>query len=282
MVLDMIVKKCLDLCGPHHIKLTIYLVTFYSDKMESVVNYLEDTEKKLMKEMGELFSKMREQRDTMSLTGIEDMYNIEPVEGILYDPCVRIPGHGGYYCSEYKLPKDEYVIIKRTEHNMPIHHNNTSMSSCVALTNYGRVLRTQPIIENRVFGGHSYHSPANDSQIHCATHGQSPSHILPIIKLEPLPYKMPECFIKAYKFGMGMASPEYVVQSHGIPDSSSLQELNKEFYLFAGKWKPHMTKHATLDIDTMRQTIIENAASIQELSEKNKSLENNICDGEAK
>jgi hypothetical protein len=228
----------------------------------------------MAKEMAELFSKMREQRDTMSLTGIEDMYEYEPVEGVLYEPCVRIPGHGGYYCSEYKLPKDEYVIIIRKGHNTPQQYQ-TSMSSCIALTNYGRVFLTQPIIENRVFGGHSYHSPANDSQIHCATHGQSPSHILPIIKLESLPYKMPECFIRAYKFGMGMGQRDgvYCIKSHGIPDSSSLQELNKEFYLFAGKWKPHMTNHATLDIDTMRQTIIENTNSIQELTEKNKTLE---------
>ena len=239
--------------------------------MESVVNYLEDTEKKLVKEMAELFSKMREQRDTISLTGIEDMYNIEPVEGVLYDPCVRIPGGGGYYCSEYKLPKDEYVIIVRTGHNTPSQQHPTSISSCVALTNYGRVFRTQPIIDNRGFTGYLYHSPANDSQIHWASHG--PGQILPIIKLEPLPYKMPECFIRAYKFGMGMASPVYDVQSHGIPDSSSLQELNKEFYLFAGKWKPHMTKNATLDIDMMCQTIIENTNSIQELTERNKAFE---------
>jgi hypothetical protein len=240
--------------------------------MDSVVNYLEDTEKKLVKEMAELFSKMREQRDTMSLTGIEDMYNIEPVEGVLYDPCVRIPGHGGYYCSEYKLPKDEYVIIVRTGNERYNIHPHNPVYSCVALTNYGRVFRTQPIFDNRGFCGNSYHSPANDSQIHCVTNGES-RQILPIIKLEPLSYKMPEFIIRAYKFGMGMASPAYDVQSHGIPDSSSLQELNKEFYLFAGKWKPHMTKHATLDIDTMRQTIIENTASIQELTEKNKTLE---------
>jgi predicted nuclease with TOPRIM domain len=52
-----------------------------------------------------------------------------------------------------------------------------------------------------------------------------------------------------------------------------LQDLNKEFYLFAGKWQPHMTEHATLDIDKMRQTIIENTDSIQKLSEKNRELE---------
>jgi hypothetical protein len=80
--------------------------------MESVVNYLEDTERKIVKEMAELFNKMREGRNSMSLESIEDMYTSKSVEGVLYEPCVRIPGpHGGYYCSEYKLPRDEYVII---------------------------------------------------------------------------------------------------------------------------------------------------------------------------
>jgi TolA-binding protein len=58
-----------------------------------------------------------------------------------------------------------------------------------------------------------------------------------------------------------------------LDTTTSLQELNKEFYLFAGKWQPHMTEHATLDIDKMRQTIIENSNSIQDLSGKNRELE---------
>jgi chromosome segregation ATPase len=52
-----------------------------------------------------------------------------------------------------------------------------------------------------------------------------------------------------------------------------LQELNKEFYLFAGKWQPHMTQYATLDIDLMRKTISENKRSIEELKNKEESLE---------
>lgn len=254
--------------------------------MESVVNYLEDTEKKLAKEMADLFSKMREQRESMALNGIEDMYSSKPLEDVLYEPCVRIPGpripgQGGYYCSQYKLPKDEYVIIIKTSLSGNTQQYPGSVFSCIALTNYGRIFLTQPIFENRSFGGWSYHSPANNTHIHCATHGQSPSQILPIIKLEPLPYKMPEFFIRIYRFDMGMPDPAYCTQSRRIPESveksilkatSSLQELNKEFYLFAGKWKPHMTEHATLDVDRMRQTIIDNTHSIEELKEKEESL----------
>jgi len=250
--------------------------------MESVVNYLEDTEKKLAKEMAELFSKMREQRDNMALNGIEDMYSSKPIEGVIYEPCVRISGYGGYFCSQYKLPKDEYVILTKTSLSGNTQQYQAGVSSCIALTNYGRLFLTQPIFENRSFGGNSYHSPANDTHIHMANHGQSPSKILPIIKLDPLPYKMPEFFIKTYRFGMGMPDPAYCTYSRRIPESvensiskanNSIQELNKEFYLFAGKWQPHMTDHATLDVDTMRQTIIENTDSIQDLSEKNRELE---------
>uniref|UniRef100_A0A6C0L7B9 Uncharacterized protein n=1 Tax=viral metagenome TaxID=1070528 RepID=A0A6C0L7B9_9ZZZZ len=261
--------------------------------MESVVNYLEDAEKKLRQEMSALFSKMKEQRDTMSLEGIEDMYTYTPVEGVLYEPCVRIPGQGGYYCSEYKLPKDEYVIIIKTSMSGSTQQYQAVVYSCIALTNYGRLFLTHPIFENRAFGGYSYHSPANDTHIHCATHGQSPSQILPIIKLEPLPYKMPEFFIRTYRFGMGMPDPAYCTYSRRIPESveksilkatASLQELNKEFYLFAGKWKPHMTEHATLDVDTMRQTIIDNAHSIEEIKVNEESLaqQNKILQAELK
>lgn len=261
--------------------------------MEPIINYLEDTEKKLRQEMSALFSKMREQRDTLSLEGIEDMYSHIPLAGVLYDPCVRIPGPAGYYCSQYKLPEDEYVIIIKTSMSGNTQQFQASAHSCIALTNYGRLFLTQPVIENRAFGGHSYHSPANDTHIHMATHGQSPSGVLPIIKLEPLPYKMPEFFIRTYRFGMGMPDPTYCTYTHRIPESvensipkatSSLQELNKEFYLFAGKWKPHITEHATLDVDTMRQTIIDNAQSIEELKANEESLaqQNKILQEELK
>lgn len=243
--------------------------------MESVVNYLEDTEKKLVKEMKDLFTKMREQRDSMSLEGIEDMYSSKPLEGVTYEPCVKILGSCGYYCSQYKLPKDEYVILTKTSLSGNTQQYQGGVSSCIVLTNYGRLFLTQPIFENRVFGGHSYHSPANDTHIHMATHGQSPSQILPIIKLDPLPYKMPEFFIKTYRFGMGMPDPTYCtsVENSISKANNSLQELNKEFYLFAGKWQPHMTEHASLDIDKMRQTIIDNTDSIKDLMEKNRELE---------
>lgn len=250
--------------------------------MESVVNYLEDTEKKMAKEMAELFSKMREQRDTMSLTGIEDMYNIEPVEGVLYDPCVGIPCgiQGITYAYAYvKLPKDEIIIdIFRHEYAINNHPHYQNRIYFFALTNYGRLIITNPV-------GH-YRGPFEGRP----PYNNSPTSLTIINNLELLPYKLPSWFYKIFKklygglsgfLGSGgfTSSPSHDVfpsyetlNKLALDTTASLQELNKEFYLFAGKWKPHMTKHATFDIDTMRQTIIENAASIQELSEKNKSL----------
>ena len=266
--------------------------------MDSVVNYLEDTEKKLRQEMSALFSKMREQRDTMSLEGIEDMYSHTPLAGVLYDPCVRIPGPGGYYCSEYKLPNDEYVIITRgsSHQHMSGQHFNGTTNKCIVLTNYGRCFLPKQIGGDQA-RGYSSHTPTNDNnQIHCYTNGYS-SGITPIIKVDPLPYKMPECIIKAFKLGLSIGNihdSSLHMDCHGgvhevvlkiLSDTTNtLQELNKEFYLFAGKWKPHMTEHATLDVDTMRQTIIDNTQSIEELKGKEESLEqqNKILQAELK
>jgi hypothetical protein len=254
--------------------------------MDTVVNYLEDTEKKLVKEMAELFSKMRGQRDTMSLQGIEDMYSYEPVEGILYEPCVQIPMSlvssasdrvdGRYYWTDFALPKDEFVIYKRETRKPRDHNHSCDTFNCIALTSHGRYFLTKQVYGENPFGYMQYVGI------------YSPDANRPVIKLEPLPYKIPISILKALNLGMSISNiPEnYIHHSNRHtndihPDAkktisdttASLQELNKEFYLFAGKWKPHMTEHATLDVDTMRQTIIDNAHCIEELKGKEVSLE---------
>jgi len=253
--------------------------------MESVVNYLEDTEKKLAKEMAELFSKMREQRENMALNGIEDMYRFLPVEGVIYEPCVRIPMSlgpraGHYYWNDFALPKDEYVIYK---HETTYQHQrgqscDAPTYKCIALTTHGRCFVTNQIWEGRDFTTNSFIQYIG---------AYSPDNTRPIIKLEPLPYKIPASILRALKIGMGI-SGIHITSLHclntrgGIHEgviktlsdtTTSLQELNKEFYLFAGKWKPHMTEHATLDVDKMRQTIIDNTQSIEELKGKEEILE---------
>lgn len=253
--------------------------------MEPVVNYLEDAEKKLTQEMANLFSKMREQRDNMSLEGIEDMYSYTPVEGVLYEPCVRIPmslgpRKGHYYWNDFTLPKDEYVIfINETTYQ---HQRGQSWDAptykCIALTNHGRCFISNQVTECRDFSTNCFIQ-------YSGTYSQDIN--VPIIKLDPLPCKMPTNLFKTYALAFKLACTpvtslhcpntrggvnEVVIKT--LSDTTaSLQELNKEFYLFAGKWKPHMTEHATLDVDSMRQTILKNADSIEILKANEASLE---------
>jgi hypothetical protein len=224
----------------------------------------------------------------MSLVGIEDMYSYKPVDGVIYEPCVRIPGTSGYYCSEYKLPKDEYVIFTRqTSHQHQFGQSwGPQRYICIAVTNYGRCFITQENYKNE-FGGYTGYVPANDDTIHVASHGQVPSGTKPIIKLEPLSYKIPSNFWNVLLLGLKLGAVDgaalFGYHSHdGVPvgtlktlsdTTASLQELNKEFYLFAGKWQPHMTERATLDVDIMRQTITDNARSITDLRARELSLE---------
>jgi hypothetical protein len=178
--------------------------------MEPVDNYLEDVEKKVVKEMAELFSKMRDQRNTMSLQGIEDMYYYKPIEGVLYEPCVRIPcthtfvkRHPSilYYCSQYKLPQDEFVVFVKETVGDGSQYSPGMKYYCIALTSYGRFIRTFAVMENREFGGfNSYGPTANNNEIYDALKdGQSPhtTHT-PIIELDPLPYKLPSWFLQSF------------------------------------------------------------------------------------
>lgn len=264
-------------------KIDILLGYFYIYTMESVVNYLEDTENKLVKEMAELFSKMREQREVVALKGIEDMYSLKPLEGVLYEPCVRIPltlsNLGIRYNSAYvRLPKGE-VVIDIFRHHYSINNAPSYAESyyCFALTNYGRLINTMPVMLSRG----PFDSSLNDN---------SPTTLTTVENLEILPYKMPSWYYNVFKklhdkLHLFLGGGYTTSNSHSacpsqenlnkiaLDTTTSLQELNKEFYLFAGKWQPHMTENATLDIDKMRQTIIENTNSIQDLSGKNRELE---------
>lgn len=232
--------------------------------MGSIVNYLEDTETKLRQEMSALFSKMREQLDAMSHEGIEDMYSIKPVEGVVYEPYLRIPSNiaSQYNSINFILPKDEYIVFTKKTTLQGNSRPYSCSYHCVALTSHGRCFMTNPIIEDRDF--------TTNSVIGYKTYTPDT-----IIKLEPIPYKIPKqifnTFVLAFNLGEYGSSGQIPIKI--ISDTTnSLQELNKEFYLFAGKWKPHMTEHATLDVDTMRQSIIDNAQSINELKGKEESL----------
>jgi len=247
--------------------------------MESVVNYLEDTEKKLMMEMAELFNKMREQRNNTSLEGIEDMYTIQPLEGVIYEPCLSISGpEGRSNYAHVKLPKDEYVIHTfRHHYAISSHPQHGNGYYCIVLTNYGRLINTIPITSSR--------GPFDSNIV-----DGSPTDLTKIEILNILPYKFPTWFYNTFTKlnkslltfmggGYTCSNSQSVYPSGeslnklAFDTTISLQEVLKEFYLFAGKWKPHMTAHATLDLDTMRQTIIENTHCIEEFKGKEERLE---------
>jgi hypothetical protein len=247
--------------------------------MELIVNYLEDTEKKLVKEMAELFSKMREQQNNNSLEGIEDMYTIHPLEGVLYEPCLSISGpEGKSNYAHVKLPKDEYVIDSFRHHYVVSNHpHNGNGYYCIVLTNYGRLINTIPITSSRG----PFDSNIADGR---------PTDLTKIEILNILPYKFPTWFyntftklnksLRTFIGGGYTCSNSHSAYPSGeslnklaFDTTISLQEVLKEFYLFAGKWKPHMTELATLDVDTMRQTIIDNAHCIEELKGKEERIE---------
>jgi hypothetical protein len=188
-----------------------------------------------------------------------------------------------------KLPKDEYVIDSfRHDYVVSNHPHYGKGYYCIVLTNYGRLINTIPITSSR--------GPF-DSNIADG----SPTTLTKIETLKILPYKFPSWFYNTFtklnKSLLTFMGGGYTCSnSHSVYPSGeslnklafdttiSLQEVLKEFYLFAGKWKPHMTKHATLDVDTMRQTIIDNTHCIEELTDKNKTLEeqNKILNQELK
>jgi len=268
--------------------------------MDPIVNYLEDAEKRLLNEMGELFSRMREKRDSTSLESVEDLYKLQPIEGVLYEPCVRIAGsalQGGHYCSEYKLPKDEYVIYKNEFSHQQQYGQQWGPQRliCLAVTNYGRCFITRENYKNESYGGYTCYSPANDSTIHVASHGQVPTNIKPIIKVEPLSYKMPSYLCEALVLGLklGAASQGSALFGYqlwdSVPDHSlkiisdttgSLKELNKGFYLLATKWRSHMKEFGAVDLGLMRRTNEELQGKhltledeLRVLKEKNAALE---------
>jgi len=71
----------------------------------------------------------------------------------------------------------------------------------MAITNYGRCFVTQENYQNGV-GGYTCYSPANDDTIHIVSNGQ----VKPIIKLDPLSYKIPSQFWNVLLSGLKLGA----------------------------------------------------------------------------
>jgi rubrerythrin len=73
---------------------------------------------------------------------------------------------------------------------------------------------------------------------------------LPIERLDPLPYKIPSWFFEAYT----------ALESRDI---TTLQAINKNFFLFAGKWSHYITENIEFDVEEIEKELLE-------LKEKNR------------
>jgi hypothetical protein len=179
---------------------------------------------------------------------MSDLYEIEPIKEVIYEPYLKIPrklNEGSPYQREFcyhtnvKLPKDEYVIEKiLREYNTCNPRDGYEYYECLLITNYGRLINTNPVI--------------HDNWPHSKEWKENCSKQEDIVQLEKLPYKIPKCFWNMY---IHMSITRGLYPTNGsfnndnsrvhamrmglIEDSNrvtkSIQELNKEFQLLIEK-----------------------------------------------
>lgn len=224
--------------------------------METVLQFTKTIEETLTLQLKHIVETMKQTHLEEAYKGVEEMYDIKPLEGVKYDRCVMIPGiQCAFYCAPVKLPADEYVICNKIQ-DCTI--NNKTCWHCLAITNYGRILHTLPIGQSE-FGGYTYFHPISDTTVGNSTHGQ-PAYIhIPITVCEPLPYKLPKIlFMMAGLLNIqpGPSDPNVFKtdESKKVHSyTSTIQEYCKEYYMLIGKWQPFINKHIEVDFDTLRQ-----------------------------
>jgi hypothetical protein len=216
---------------------------------------------------------------------IQEFYDISGCPFVLYEPCVHIKDlqflqcekkKTFYNCSDkyvthrntlieskrgiytnIKLPKDEYIIKIKTKYKelqeqseIRWRHYNFSF---IFTTNYGRVFNSLSNIR-KVDGGEIYELfwtiQDNCVKRWCSPYGNDWMKTLPIERLDPLPYKIPSWFFEAYT----------ALESRDI---TTLQAINKNFFLFAGKWSHYITENIEFDVEEIEKELLE-------LKEKNR------------
>ena len=180
-----------------------------------------------------------------------DLYEIEPIKDVIYEPYLKIPRIFGEnrgdkialcYHTNIKLPKDEYVIEKilrdYNTYNYPHHRDGYEYHECLLITNYGRIINTNPVVYANL-------PHTKEWKDNCSKQED-------IVQLEKLPYKIPKCFWNIF-INMSMTrglNPAHNSTYHnqdsdhamrmGLIEESnrvtkSIQELNKEFQLLIEK-----------------------------------------------
>jgi hypothetical protein len=216
---------------------------------------------------------------------IQEFYDISGCPFVLYEPCVHIKDlqflqcekkKTFYNCSDkygsyrntlieskrgiytnIKLPKDEYIIKIKTKYKdlqeeREIRWRHLDLSF-IFITNYGRVFNSLSNIYHMDRDGLQLYWTIQDNYVkrsHSVDRCPSWIKTLPIERLDPLPYKIPSWFFEAYT----------ALESR---DVEKLQPINKNFFLFAGKWSHYITENIEFDVEEIEKELLE-------LKEKNR------------
>ena len=215
---------------------------------------------------------------------IQEFYDISGCPFVLYEPCVHIKDlqflqdekkKTFYNCSDkyhgyrntlieskrgiytnIKLPKDEYIIKIKTKYKdlqevREIGWRHMDLSF-IFITNYGRVFNSLSNIRKQNGEFLELYWTIQDNYVKrwCSPYGNDYMKTLPIERLDPLPYKVPSWFFEAYS-------------SLESRDITTLQSINKHFFLFAGKWSHYITENIEFDVEEIEKELLE-------LKEKNR------------
>ena len=254
--------------------------------MDSIGSFLKEFKNHLANKAESELEDAFTETKTSLYKSIQEFYDISGCPFVLYEPCVHIKDlqflqgekkKTFYNCSDkyisyrnllieskrgiytnIKLPKDEYIIKIKTkykelqeEREIRWRHYNFSL---IFTTNYGRVFNSLSNIRKVDGGGilELYWT----IQDNCVKRSHSVDlcptwiKILPIERLDPLPYKVPSWFFEAYS-------------SLESRDITTLQSINKHFFLFAGKWSHYITENIEFDVEEIEKELLE-------LKEKNR------------
>jgi len=209
---------------------------------------------------------------------IQEFYDISGCPFVLYEPCVHIKdlqflqnkncknkyvthrntlieSNRGIY-TNIKLPKDEYIIKIKTKYKdlqeeREIRWRHLDLSF-IFITNYGRVFNSLSNIRKQNGEFLELYWTIQDNYVKrwCSPYGCDWMKTLPIERLDPLPYKVPSWFFEAYT----------ALESRDI---AKLQAINKNFFLFAGKWSHYITENIEFDVEEIEKELLE-------LKEKNR------------
>lgn len=252
--------------------------------MDSIGSFLKEFKNHLANKAESELEDAFTETKTSLYKSIQEFYDISGCPFVLYEPCVHIKDlqflqgekkKTFYNCSDkyisyrnslieskrgiytnIKLPKDEYIIKIKTKYKdlqeeREIRWRHLDLSF-IFITNYGRVFNSLSNIHKQNGEFLELYWTIQDNYIKrwCSPYANDYMKTLPIERLDPLPYKVPSWFFEAYS-------------SLESRDITTLQSINKHFFLFAGKWSHYITENIEFDVEEIEKELLE-------LKEKNR------------